>query len=244
MQPTQLDPDADENSVTRSLEAYLLWLFGYIMFNNTHGNSVDMILIPYAREIADADKDVPPYSWGSAVLAAMYRGLCDSCTKTRGEAILTGCPLLLQLWSYERLAVGRPIVSHAPYHEALYGDLEDDRPTMGTLWLWRQVRSSKFFFSYALVHHILSIPYYYLLVVQRSWAHAQVRHAYPEFVQELDMLTPEDVVWEPYSPDAVATRAPGGLSSHCSANAGMWLTTAVLVYDVAVEAHCPQRVMR
>jgi len=78
-----------------------------------------------------------PYSWGLTVLAATYRGLCDSCTKTRGEAILTGCPLLLQLWSYERLAVGRPIVSHAPYHEALYDDLEDDIPTMGTLWLWR-----------------------------------------------------------------------------------------------------------
>ena len=48
MQPTQLDADADEYSVTRSLEAYLLWLFGYIMFNNTHGNSVDRILLPYA----------------------------------------------------------------------------------------------------------------------------------------------------------------------------------------------------
>ncbi|KAG2626268.1 hypothetical protein PVAP13_3KG317081 [Panicum virgatum] len=24
----------------------------------------------------------------------------------------------------------------------------------------------------------------------------------------------------------------------------MWLTTAVLVYDIAVEAYCPQRVMR
>ena len=78
MQPTQLDPDADENSVTRSLVAYLLRLLGYIMFNNTHGNSVDRILIPYAREIADLDEDVPLYSWGSAVLAATYRGLCDS----------------------------------------------------------------------------------------------------------------------------------------------------------------------
>ena len=44
---------------------------------------------------------------------------------------------------------------------------------------------------------------------------------------ELDMLTPEDVVWEPYSPEAVATRAP-----------------AVLVYDIAVEAYCPWRVRR
>ena len=80
--------------------------------------------------------------------------------------------------------------------------------------------------------------------MQRSWAHARVRHAYPEFVSELDMLTLEDVVWEPYSPEAVATRAPAGLSSHCSANAGLWLTTAVLVYDIAIEPHCPWRVMR
>ena len=80
--------------------------------------------------------------------------------------------------------------------------------------------------------------------VQRSWAHAQVRRAYPEFVLELDMLTPEDVIREPYTPEAVARRAPLGLSPHCSANAGMWLTTAILVYDITVEAHCPHRVMR
>ena len=80
--------------------------------------------------------------------------------------------------------------------------------------------------------------------MQRSWAHAQVRRAYPEFVSELDMLTPEDVVWEPYSPEAVATRAPAGLSSHYSANASLWLTTAVLVYDIVVEAYCPWRVRR
>jgi len=44
--------------------------------------------------------------------------------------------------------------------------------------------------------------------VKRSWAHAQVRRAYPEFVSELDMLTPEDVIWKPYTPEVVATRAP------------------------------------
>ena len=62
MQSALLAADADEYSVTRSLEAYLLWLFGYIMFNNTHGNSVDRILLPYAREIADGGEDVPAYS--------------------------------------------------------------------------------------------------------------------------------------------------------------------------------------
>ena len=34
-----LDEDADDDSVSRSLEAYLLWLFGYVMFNNRHRNS-------------------------------------------------------------------------------------------------------------------------------------------------------------------------------------------------------------
>ena len=42
----------------------------------------------------------------------------------------------------------------------------------------------------------------------------------------------------------VATRAPAGLSLHCSANASLWLTTVVLVYDIAVEEYCPWRVRR
>jgi len=58
------------------------------------------------------------------------------------------------------------------------------------------------------------------------------------------MLTLEDVVWEPYSTEAVGSHAPLGLSSHCFANAGLGLTEAVLIYDIAVEAHCTQRVMR
>ena len=48
MQSDNLAHDADEDSVTRSLEAYMLWLFGYIMFNNSHRAYVDRVLVPYA----------------------------------------------------------------------------------------------------------------------------------------------------------------------------------------------------
>ena len=133
-----LDEDADDDSVSRSLEAYLLWLFGFVMFCNGHGNSVDRILMPYAREIADdLQEEGPMYCWGTAVLAATYRGLCDGCSKTDKEALFTGCPMFLQLWAYERLAIARPMTDHSPYEPALYGDTntEDDRPTMGTLCL-------------------------------------------------------------------------------------------------------------
>ena len=133
-----LDEDADDASVSRSLEAYLLWLLGFVMFSNGHGNSVDKILVPYAQEIADTEpgQDVPVWSWGSAMLAAMYHGLCEGCRKTVENGILAGCPLLLQLWAYERLAVGRSMVDLSPYEEGYYENGNDvEMPTMGTLWL-------------------------------------------------------------------------------------------------------------
>src|SRR5438105_13627879 len=90
LQAQMLAEDADIDSVTRSLEVYLLWLFGCIMFNNNHGDNVDRVLMPYAREITDAaEDDVHTWSWGSAVLAATYRGLCDACAKTTAKAVLT-----------------------------------------------------------------------------------------------------------------------------------------------------------
>ena len=79
LQPDLLAADADEYSVTRLLEAYLLWLFGYIMFNNSHDHCVDKVLVPYVKEIADADEDaISLYSWASAALACTYRGLCKA----------------------------------------------------------------------------------------------------------------------------------------------------------------------
>ena len=105
------------------------------MFTNTHGHTVDKVLIGYAQEIADAAvDDVPQWSWGSAVLAATYRGLCEACSKTDGrEGILSGCPLLLQLWSYERIAVDQPLVDHSPYGANMYGAVAEDDPIMGTV---------------------------------------------------------------------------------------------------------------
>jgi hypothetical protein len=137
-----LADDADVDSVSRSLEAYLLWLFGYVMFNNAHGTSVDKVLIPYAQEIAEPDEEaIMLRSWGSAVLAATYHGLCVACKKTDANALLTGCPLLLQLWSYERFSIGRPVVEHPFYDHGDYGEEEDERPTMATVWMSREVRT-------------------------------------------------------------------------------------------------------
>ena len=131
-----MDEDADEWTVDRCLEAYLLRLFGWVMFCGSTGNVVDKLFIKYARDIVDAPSldEVPHYSWGSAVLAYTYRGLTDACSRNGEDHIITGCPLLLQIWSHERMAVGRPIIHRTVYGDDLYGDGPIDGPTMGTLW--------------------------------------------------------------------------------------------------------------
>jgi hypothetical protein len=64
-----------------------------------------------AGRIADADLlEVPQVSYDATVFVAIYRGMCAGITKTWQASILFGCPLLQQLWSYERLPIGRPRV--------------------------------------------------------------------------------------------------------------------------------------
>nr|ABA94023.1 transposon protein, putative, Mutator sub-class [Oryza sativa Japonica Group] len=214
----QLQAEADEYSYSRCLEAYLLWLFGWVMFCGSHGHAVDKGLVHYARSIADAAVgEVPQWSWGSALLAALYRALCESCTKTDPSATFGGCPLFLSIWAAERIAIGRPEVDQHAYEESLYEERpEVDYPTMGTLWCRRQ----------------------------RRWAHVQVRRSYPEFVMEFDRLLPTDVVWEPYSAAATQARAPLGLSTLCTRDQAYWMTTVPMVFDICVEPHAPFRVMR
>ena len=105
MQSEYMRDNADEATVARHFEAYLLWLFGWVMFCSSQGNSVSKYLLPYAQSLADAAiVEVPQYSLGSAVLSATYLELCRGCLKVldaKHAGILMGCPLLLQLWSYE-----------------------------------------------------------------------------------------------------------------------------------------------
>ena len=84
------------------------------MFNNSHGAYVDRVLVPYAQEIAEAAvEEMPQYSWSSAVLVATYRGLYKASVQNKHNAIFTGCPILLQLWLYERIAIGHNLTKNA-----------------------------------------------------------------------------------------------------------------------------------
>ena len=146
----EFDPDQEDWIVRRHLVAYLLWLFGWVMFTGTHTDSIDKHLIQLAEEIADLPIEaIPKYSWGSTVLATTYTGLCDAWTHNGRASSLTGCPLLLMLWAHECIDIGRPqLESYESYGiTEMYGDNvadPDDRPTFGSLWTYRQVRALLF----------------------------------------------------------------------------------------------------
>jgi hypothetical protein len=124
--------DADEHMSNRYLEAYLLWLFDYVMLCGSQGDVVSRFLIPHAWRVADAIvEEMPQINWGAAVLTATYKGLC---TKTGTQSILLRCLLLLHLWSYERLPAGRPLVDRSLYRALEEGHDPADRPTMGSMW--------------------------------------------------------------------------------------------------------------
>jgi hypothetical protein len=80
----QIPNNATEEMSRMHLFAYLLFLFG-MMFPSAHGDVCLPSLIKIAEEIVDTLLPTsPPYSFGSALLAHTYRGLCDA-TRKKGS---------------------------------------------------------------------------------------------------------------------------------------------------------------
>ncbi|WVZ88122.1 hypothetical protein U9M48_034673 [Paspalum notatum var. saurae] len=145
----------------------------------------------------------------------------------RAEPIFGGCPLLLQLWAHEMFQIGRPAVLHMPYRGYPMDDV--DGPTMG---------------SRGATNEYLSALTLKLNASQFAYAHVQTRKSYPDFVGQFDVLRDDEVRWEPYSHEAVDSRAPEGLSPLCVRDAEYWRTRSPLVFDIYVEEHAVHRVLR
>jgi hypothetical protein len=143
MQSEYMPDDADEKTVSLYLEAYILWLFGFVMFCNTQGHAVDRFFLKYAEALADVNNKDCNYNWGAAVLAYTYEGLTNGCTNThklkeKDSRTLSGCPLLINIFIYERFKVFRPIIK-APC--ILPSPNNIDGPTMGSKWCRNEVRT-------------------------------------------------------------------------------------------------------
>ncbi|XP_012573198.1 serine/threonine-protein phosphatase 7 long form homolog [Cicer arietinum] len=94
--------NASELEKQASCRAYILRMIGGLLMPDKSNNRVHL---KYLSLLGDLNK-VSQYSWGSAVLATLYRELCLA-TKP-GVISMGGCALLLQNWAWYRLSCVAP----------------------------------------------------------------------------------------------------------------------------------------
>ncbi|WVZ54694.1 hypothetical protein U9M48_005456 [Paspalum notatum var. saurae] len=87
-------------------------------------------------------------------------------------------------------------------------------------------------------------PKWWILQFKFAYAHVQTRKSYPDFVGQFDVLRDDEIRWEPYSMEAMESRAPEGLSPLCVRDAEYWRMRSPLVFDIYVEEHAVHRVLR
>ena len=83
--------DLDDATLEQYARAFILGLIGSALFTDKKGTHIHMCYLPLLRDLTQTSM----YSWGSAVLAHLYRELCrvslDSATD------IAGCVTLLQV---------------------------------------------------------------------------------------------------------------------------------------------------
>ena len=86
--------------------------------------------------------------------------------------------------------------------------------------------------------------YSYFWFAQRRFAQDQVRNCYPAFNEQFDVLHSEQVIWEPYTQEAVEVKYPCSISLLCTRDHAYWMTKSKIIFDVFVEEMVQQRVIR
>lgn len=93
----QLPDDASENVVAHYARAHILTLIGSLLMPDTSGSRVHLMYLLLLDDL----NNVSSYSWGSAVLACLYRALDHGINFNQDN--IGGCMLLLQCWAWERI---------------------------------------------------------------------------------------------------------------------------------------------
>lgn len=110
--------------------ALVLEILGSIIFTDSSGDSVPAMYLQFMDNLATHTE----YNWRGAVLAMLYRQLNNGAEKARSE--IFGPLVLLQLWSWSRLPLGRPknIIQKTDEVEEQEEEESDGYPIFGAKW--------------------------------------------------------------------------------------------------------------
>ncbi|XP_040947356.1 protein MAINTENANCE OF MERISTEMS-like [Gossypium hirsutum] len=93
----QLSANATEGELMCAARAYIMHILGGVLMSDANNNRVHMMYLPLLADLSN----VRSYSWGSAVLAMLYRELYRA---TNSDIVdMGGCLTLLQSWALYRM---------------------------------------------------------------------------------------------------------------------------------------------
>ncbi|KAG8478371.1 hypothetical protein CXB51_028122 [Gossypium anomalum] len=103
-----LPSTTNEREVMQAVRAYIMHLIGGVLMTESNGSTVHLIYLPLLSNLHNTRS----YSWGSAVLAMLYRELCQTTDPSAMD--IGGCLILLQSWALYRMPFLASI-SHQSY---------------------------------------------------------------------------------------------------------------------------------
>ncbi|XP_071938942.1 serine/threonine-protein phosphatase 7 long form homolog isoform X1 [Coffea arabica] len=220
-----LPSDADDTVILCHARAHILRMIGGLLFPDKSQSKVKLMYLPFLRDLEACGK----LSWGSAVLACLYREMCRA-SKSKAKEI--GGPLiLLQLWAWERLLPFR-LEKKLPRLKPPYTEDESNGSDLVA------VEDVEALVISERDHDLPGKP------LGSRWKerfrHKKgVAHNLELYRNQLDRLKEGEFIWRPYTPEVTAQ-----LPSYCLSGQAIWHTVSPLICFSIVEWHLPNRVMR
>ncbi|KAF7807039.1 serine/threonine-protein phosphatase 7 long form-like protein [Senna tora] len=118
-----LNPTNDD--IEHFARAYILKLIGGYLMPDKSSKEVYLMYLPLLADLTA----VRTFSWGSAVLAYLYRELCNATDPDTHD--ISGCMVLLHLWAWERFPALAP---HEPHFVDPQVNIFRDLPPLGYRW--------------------------------------------------------------------------------------------------------------
>jgi hypothetical protein len=256
---------AEVEVIETHARVYVWYVLSRTLFADSGGRTAQWM---WLKALANWDSNI---SWGSAALAYLYRQvitcalyihlymssphicytdlvfvhlqLDDACRRAGESAGIGGAMVLLSIWSWERLPVGRPKeVGHHPWPSYNRNPLR--QPTWAYKWDVVSEMTSDvdaMYLKYTNEFDAITpeqVDVYLYVTIHNIYFTSQNRYQ----TCSCDML---QVEWEPYGCGDEFGIAPGfDINPKCLEEQSLWLMCCPLICNWAVEFHMPQRVMR
>ncbi|KAF7835639.1 serine/threonine-protein phosphatase 7 long form-like protein [Senna tora] len=159
------------------VRAYIVRLIGGFLMPDTSGNKVSLLCLPLLRNLKEAGK----YSWGSAVLAYLFREMCEA---TRWDCEnMGGCAHLLLAWAWDRF------------------------PTLAPRLRGRKAR--KLSAEDEVARYPIPCPLSARWSDYRTTTRELCSHNITKDILKMDNMSPTNVVWQPYIGPELKGEIPG-----------------------------------